>query len=354
LIISLRPFAAMSACLALALCALAGCAVVRDPVDRAAPQAGEVAAKPLFRDPVYDGAADPTLIWNPARGRWWMFYTNRRATATDLPGVSWVHGTRIGIAESPDGGAHWTYVGTADVDLPPEYGGENATHWAPDVVRGDDGTYHMFLTVVPGVFEDWGHPRVIVQLTSTDLRTWRHPVKVPLVNDKVIDPSLARLPGGGWRMWYNNEPDGKTIYYADSPDLVHWTDRGLAVTQHGEGPKVFRWRGAWWMIVDVWHGLAVLRSDDALTWRPQAATLLEQPGHGPDDGVMGGHADVVVNGDRAYLFYFVHPGRQGPDAKRDGVAQRRSLIQVTELIEEGGVLRTDRDAPVQIRLGPPA
>jgi hypothetical protein len=24
------------------------------------------------------------------------------------------------------------------------------------------------------------------------------------------------------------------------------------------------------------------------------------------------------------------------------------------LIEEGGVLRTDRDAPVQIRLGPPA
>jgi hypothetical protein len=26
----------------------------------------------------------------------------------------------------------------------------------------------------------------------------------------------------------------------------------------------------------------------------------------------------------------------------------------TELIEEGGVLRTDRDAPVHIRLGPPA
>jgi hypothetical protein len=69
---------------------------------------------------------------------------------------------------------------------------------------------------------------------------------------------------------------------------------------------------------------------------------------------MGGHADVVVNGDRAYLFYFVHPGRQGPDAKRDGVEQRRSLIQVTELIEEGGVLRSDRDAPVHIRLGPPA
>jgi hypothetical protein len=108
------------------------------------------------------------------------------------------------------------------------------------------------------------------------------------------------------------------------------------------------------MIVDVWHGLAVLRSDDAITWHPQAATLLEQPGHGAEDGVMGGHADVVVDGDRAYLFYFVHPGRQGPDAKRDGPEQRRSLIQVTELIEEGGVVRTDRDAPVHIRLGPAA
>jgi len=33
-----------------------------------------------------------------------MFYTNRRANVTDAPGVSWVHGTPIGIAESSDGG----------------------------------------------------------------------------------------------------------------------------------------------------------------------------------------------------------------------------------------------------------
>ena len=25
---------------------------------------GKLASKPLFRDPVYDGAADPTVIWN--------------------------------------------------------------------------------------------------------------------------------------------------------------------------------------------------------------------------------------------------------------------------------------------------
>jgi sucrose-6-phosphate hydrolase SacC (GH32 family) len=312
--------------------------------------AGKVAAKPLFRDPVFDGAADPVVVYNKERGRWWMFYTNRRATATGLPGVSWVHGTRIGIAESPDEGASWQYIGTADIELPPEMGGMDATHWAPDVVRADDGTWHMFLTVVPGVFEDWKHPRRIVHLTSTDLVAWRHPEPLALAGDKVIDASLARLPDGGWRLWYNNELDHKYTYFADSPDLVHWTDRGRAVAERGEGPKVFRWHGAWWMLTDPWHGLAVFRSQDALNWTRQPTQLLEQPGQGLDDGVIGGHADVVVSGGRAFLFYFTHPGRRGPDAKKDGLEQRRSVIQVTELFEEGGWLRADRDAPTHIRL----
>src|ERR1700761_4499548 len=67
-----------------------------------------VAPKPLYRDPIYDGAADPTLIWDRAGHRWVMFYTNRRANAQNLPGgVAWVHGTRIGMAASTDGGVTW-------------------------------------------------------------------------------------------------------------------------------------------------------------------------------------------------------------------------------------------------------
>jgi hypothetical protein len=73
----------------------------------AARDAGPVAPKPLYRDPVYDGAADPVLVWNRGEGKWWMFYTNRRANTPGLAGVSWVHGTRIGVAESADGGATW-------------------------------------------------------------------------------------------------------------------------------------------------------------------------------------------------------------------------------------------------------
>src|SRR4051794_12113920 len=82
---------------------------------------GRLAPKPLFRDPVYDGAADPTVIFNRAEKKWLMFYTNRRASLTNgVDGVTWVHGTKIGIAESADGGATWTYRGTADI----AFGGE--------------------------------------------------------------------------------------------------------------------------------------------------------------------------------------------------------------------------------------
>ena len=65
--------------------------------------AQKAAQKPLYADPVYDGAADPVIIWNKKEKKWWMFYTNRRATIEDTTGVKWVHGTRIGIAESKDG-----------------------------------------------------------------------------------------------------------------------------------------------------------------------------------------------------------------------------------------------------------
>lgn len=65
---------------------------------------------PLYRDPVFDGAADPVLVWNPRKLVWWMFYTQRRAKI-DVPGVEWCHGTEIGVAESRDKGFTWTHIG---------------------------------------------------------------------------------------------------------------------------------------------------------------------------------------------------------------------------------------------------
>jgi hypothetical protein len=322
---------------------------------------GGQAAKPLFRDPVYDGAADPVLCWNRREKKWFMFYTNRRANAPDTPGVTWVHGTRIGIAESSDGGATWNYRGTADID----YGQGEYTHWAPEVIE-HDGAYHMYLTFVPGIFENWSHPRDIIHLTSSDLLKWKYQSTLKLSSDRCIDACVMRLPNGAWRMWYNNEVDHKSIYYADSPDLYNWTDRGKAVGERpGEGPKVFRWKDRYWMIVDVWKGLGVYSSDDCLTWVRQERNLVEEPGKGPGDQVEGRHADVVVSDGRAYLFYFTHPGRAnpGPDDSYEQwfdklttlskVEGRRSLIQVVELEYKDGQLACDRDKPTHILLKPP-
>jgi len=296
---------------------------------------GWLAPKPLFVDPIYDGAADPVVIWNRTAKRWYMLYTNRRATAQGLEGVAWVHGTRIGVAVSDDG-ANWTYLDTCDIDHRPT---EGYTHWAPDVVY-HKGVYHMYLTYVPGVFTDWRHPRDIIHLTSDDLLHWRYGSTLKLASDRVIDASVFRLPDGNWRMYYNNEKAGKSMYYADSPDLYNWTDSGRRVVgdKGGEGAKVFRWQGTNWMLVDNWDGLGVYRSDDLVNWVRQSENILREPGKGQDDGAKGQHCDVVVSGKRAFVYYFVH---QTPKITR---------LQVAELKLVDGKIVCDRDSPCYVKL----
>jgi hypothetical protein len=114
----------------------------------------------------------------------------------------------------------------------------------------------------------------------------------------------------------------------------------------------FRWKDCFWLIVDEWRGLAVYRSQDAEDWTRQPGdNLLMVPGDGPDDGARGSHADVVVNQQRAYLFYFTHPGRT-PTAPASQWELRRSSIHVTALECHAGWLTCDRDAEVRINLQP--
>jgi len=314
----------------------------------AAATAQQAAPKPLYRDPVYDGAADPVIVWNPKVKQWWMFYTNRRATMPDSSGVKWVHGTRIGIAESKDG-LHWQYKDTANINYRPN---EGYTFWAPDIIE-HKGTWHMYLTYVPGIFDNWNHPRNIVHCTSKDLLNWTYESTLPLANDKVIDASVFHLPDGTWRMWYNNEKDGKSIYYADSKDLSHWQDKGKAIAARGEGPKVFRYKDQYWMIIDVWKGMELYHSTDLLQWTKQSTRVLEEPGTGQDDQAIGGHADVVVNDDKVFLFYFTHPGRSKDHPAQHGtVDDKRSLIQLAILEYNNGELTCDRNKPVYSQLKP--
>ena len=105
------------------------------------------------------------------------------------------------------------------------------------------------------------------------------------------------------------------------------------------------------MAVDNWNGLGIYSSEDLIHWERQEKNLLQEPGKGADDTDMGRHPGVVINGKRAFLFYFTHPGRT-PDKKvMDNYHTRRSSLQVAELEYADGQIVCDRDKPVYIDLG---
>jgi hypothetical protein len=157
----------------------------------------------------------------------------------------------------------------------------------------------------------------------------------------VIDACVFRLPGGIWRMWYKDEPHQSHTYTADSPDLEHWREAGPAISDYAhEGPNVFAWQGAY-------------RSDDLAHWTRQA-DILDAPGNRPDDSALGHHADMLVQGERAYIFYFTHPGVTGiPGADFEwDYAARRTSIQAAELEIEGGQLVYHRDKNFEMQSEP--
>jgi hypothetical protein len=66
--------------------------------------------------------------------------------------------------------------------------------------------------------------------------------------------------------------------------------------------------------------------------------------------LKGGHPDVVVQGGRAFVFYFTHPGRRPEIPESNEYEKRRSSIQVTELFYEDGQIVCRRNEPVKINL----
>jgi len=315
----------------------------------------KLADKPLYVDPVYNGSTDPMVCFNHNANKWYMYYTNRRANVPGLNGIEYVHGSPIGIAASDDGGASWKYLGNCNIDYHPD---DNPTYWAPEVIEYE-GTYHMYLSYVPGIFNDWEHPRDIVHLTSNDGINWAKQSILKLPANRVIDACICHMPNGIWRLWYNNENDHKSIYYAESEDLYNWIDRGkVDIETVGEGPNVFFWHGKYYMVVDEWKGLSVFSSDDALNWKKQEAYLIagipvdadeanqktgEQRKVRMIEGTRGNHADIEVSNGHAYMFYF-------SDIPADK-NKRCMAVYVQELIyNEDGTISCDPMAPCYINL----
>lgn len=306
-------------------------------------QTVHVAPAPLYRDPVTDGAADPVIVWNRVKQCWNMFYTQRRANM-DAPDVAYCYGTRIGVAESEDNGHTWVYRGTLNLDFED---GHN-TFWAPDIVL-ESGIYHMFVSYIPGVRSHWGGTHQIMHYVSRDLWHWDYVGGLPILSKAVIDPSLCRKQDGTWRLWYKDEAAQSHTYMIESKDLYNWSEPKLAIGGGAhEGPKVFYYAGYYWMLTDEWKGLRVHRSEDLEHWEKQGL-ILDCPSSRAEDTPSGAHADVLVLEDRAYVFYFTHPGRAShveAPADENGVIPykyRRSSIQTAPLVFKSGTLFCDRE-----------
>lgn len=303
----------------------------------------ESASAPFFRDPLFDGAADPSVIWNIDKKQWHMFYTQRRANIAKLRGVEYCYGTAIGVATSKNSGVTWEYSGVVDLAQPDN--GLN-TFWAPQLIYDSSSKkYHLFVTYIRGVYTEWGGEKNIFHYESYNLQDWSF---VNNIGTKgCIDPYVFQLENGQWKMWYKDEKRGSLTFTATSDDLINWNH---SETNEGgeyphEGPIIFKWNEKFWMITDMWKGLNVYSSLDAENW-DYNSTILNQPGLRPDDNVNGRHADVIISKGRAFIIYFTHPGRiydQNKEIYEESYRYRRSSIQIAELELEKGKIVCLRD-----------
>lgn len=69
------------------------------------------------------------------------------------------------------------------------------------------------------------------------------------------------------------------------------------------------YKNYYWMLTDEWQRMRVYRSTDLKTWEKQGL-ILDKPSNREDDKPSGAHGDVVVVGEKAYVFYFYTSGQK--------------------------------------------
>ncbi|MCX6997348.1 MAG: hypothetical protein NTV49_09735, partial [Kiritimatiellaeota bacterium] len=301
------------------------------------------APAPLFRDPVFDGAADPSVLWDAKEKAWYIFYTQRRANQK-LPGVSWYYDTKIGIAKSTDQGRSWSYVGTAQGM---SRGLEAESFWAPHVFE-DNGTFHMFVTFVPKIaIKEFSGKGQILHYTGRDPVHWKFSDTADVGWDDVIDPGLVKLRDGRWLMVFREDRPQPRTAMVTSLDLQRWTRlKDVIGDRPHEAPVVLYWRSKFWLFVDEWRGIGVYQSDDGIRYA-RNSLILDRPGKRADDHYLGSHPGVALAGDRAFVFYHCHTDRaaagEASGQSRDSLAYKRSSLQVAELELRDGIIVCDRD-----------
>jgi hypothetical protein len=303
-----------------------------------------VPAAPLYEDPLFNSAKDGCLVWNRAERAWWFVYMQIRNGCRELGG-GLHHGTTLGVASSADGGLTWTYRGTLrGLEFEP---GRN-TFWAPDIVW-TGGRYHAVIAYVHGIQPNWEGDRRLLHYVSDNLMDWAliGPVE-GLGSARTLDGCFYRMPDGLWGLWYKDETLDRTCF-AEGDDRFHFRPLGAFDPPAAavEGPDVFRWKGSYWLLADdcgTRNGLRVYRSADCRRWE-RRANILKESGTRPLDVGPAHHPEVIVNGDEAFIFYWV-----SPDQGERGDASQNCYEQVARLTLNAGELTCDRNAEFVLRL----
>lgn len=77
----------------------------------------------------------------------------------------------------------------------------------------------------------------------------------------------------------------------DSPDLYHWelakSEIPDLTPEKVKVPEVFKWKGWFWMVKDIWKGLAVYRSPNLDNWTRTGVMPRQTPVKDPAITALG-------------------------------------------------------------------
>lgn len=312
------------------------------------PGPSRVPPAPLFEDPLFNSAKDGTVVWNRRERNWWFIYMQIRNAFVE-PGAAIHHGTTLGAASSNDGGLTWTYRGTLR-GLEWEKGLN--TFWAPDIVW-TGGRYLAVIAYVHGIQPTWQGDRLLLLYTSDDLMHWTPAGRIEgLASARTLDACLYPMPDGMWGMWYKDETRDQTMF-AEGDSKFRFREVGPLdpTAPAAEGPDVFHWKGYYWLLADdctSYNGQRVYRSTDCRNWE-RRQNILDQSGRRPTDAGPAHHAEVILTGDQATVFYWT-TADPWTTAQAGQDSRQICYLQAAKLQIADGELICDRNAQFELRL----
>ncbi len=224
---------------------------------------GKLAPKPLFRDTVYDGAADPFFCWNRDEQKMFLFTPTARH-CPDMPAL--LGHAPLGIAESADRGATWSYRCQANINTAGRYFPTGRPKYS---ITTASITVSEFC---PRISQRLVGTRYIIHMTSKNLWTGR--TAPPQLASIASSTPVLSMPTDCGAV-YNNEPDERRYLRRSPTCFPGRTWEMSSATSPAKAPRSFNGRaGTGWSWMSA--GLASIAHRTAKLGRAKE-NLLENP-----------------------------------------------------------------------------